>query len=76
MNKPASLKAIRAHIESKLYASDLDLDVTRSECGQVRIVGRNVDKSFKTERAAKSYVTKLDNQLLYAMADSRLALGY
>jgi hypothetical protein len=66
-----SRKKVQAHISSKLYLKHLDLDVFTQD-GVLRIVGRNgIDKTFATDRAAKLWATKLDNQEQCRRANAR-----
>ena len=68
-----SRKKVQAHISSKLYLKHLDLDVFTHD-GVLRIVGRGIDKTFATDRAAKLWATKLDNQEQCRRANA-IALG-
>jgi hypothetical protein len=69
--KPVSPKEVRAHIQGKSYLKHLDLDVFRTEDGQIQIKGRNgIDETFKTTRAAKLWVSKLDNAELNRRANA------
>ena len=67
-----SRKEVQAHITSKLYIRQLDLDVFTTLEG-LRIIGRGIDKTFTSNRAAKAFVTRIDNAELYRRADARVA---
>ena len=67
-------KEVQAHIFSKLYIRNLGLDVFTVENG-LRIVGRNgIDRTFASNRAAKAWATRLDNQEQCRRADALVAL--
>ena len=69
-----SRKKVQSHIYSKQYIKHLDLDVFVQD-GMIRIIGKGgIDQRFASDRAAKTWVTKLDNQELCRRANS-LALA-
>jgi hypothetical protein len=73
MTRP-NRKEVQAHVFTKLNIKHLDLDVYTTESG-LRIVGRQgIDKTFTSNRAAKAWVTRLDNQELCRRVDAQMAL--
>jgi hypothetical protein len=66
-----SRKEVQTHISNKPYLRQLDLDVFKTQDG-LRIVGRGIDKTFATNRGAKTFVTRLNNAELCRRVDARL----
>lgn len=68
-----SRKQVQAHINSKLYIRHLDLDVFVIDCHTIKIVGRGIQKTFKSNRAAKAWVTRIDNAELCKRVDASMS---
>lgn len=68
-----SRKEVQAHIQTKLYLTHFDLDVILIDLNGnpcLKIVNRTgIEKVFKSTKAAKSWITRLDNKELCRRVD-------
>ncbi|MGL5060298.1 MAG: hypothetical protein ACRC62_09965 [Microcoleus sp.] len=70
-----SAKAIRAHLTEKcpqLWRMDIDVFV-KDQVELILVDRSGVEKKFKSNRAAKMYLTKLNNSILCRSANAILS---